>query len=300
MQQDYLDRINKAFWYIDENLEAELTLKTVAAAAYYSPFHLHRLFKAVTNETLNSYITRKRIERSAILLIHHKNLSIAHIATKYGFNSDSVFSRTFKKIYGQSPSQFRQANAGNLSKISKEDSKNGKANYISRQYLRNITKLKKWIAMNAKIKIADCPEMNLVYMTQIGEKGIEETFQQMLKWAVPKGVLSKPGNYMCRVFHDSFKVTEAEKVRMSIGLASVNSLFKDEEVSASKIEAGKYIVGSYEIGMDEFENAWNALFIWMSENGYKKDDRNPFELYRNNPNEHPGKKFQVDFFIPVK
>lgn len=96
MQEEYIHRINKVLTYIDENLNNELSLKTLSNVAYYSPFHLHRLFKAITNETLNTYITRKRIERTAMMLIHNKEYSITEIAYKYGFKNDSTFSRTFK------------------------------------------------------------------------------------------------------------------------------------------------------------------------------------------------------------
>ncbi|HNB81854.1 MAG TPA: AraC family transcriptional regulator, partial [Chitinophagaceae bacterium] len=113
MKDEYLKRINTVLTYIDENLDKELSLQTVARVAYYSPFHLHRLFKAITNEPLNSYIIRKRIERTAMMLIHNKEHTVAEIAEKYGFKNDSTFSRTFKKIYGLSPSSFRKLNLNN-------------------------------------------------------------------------------------------------------------------------------------------------------------------------------------------
>ena len=130
MQDEYIKRINKVLTFIDENLDSELSLETISNIAFYSQFHLHRLFKAMTNETLNSYITRKRVERTAMLLIHRKEYSVAEIAVKYGFNSDSSFSRTFKKIYGQSPSEFRKFNLNNFSKISKV-----RSNIYTRGYL---------------------------------------------------------------------------------------------------------------------------------------------------------------------
>lgn len=169
MHQEYINRINTVLIYIDENLETDLSLDTVSNIAFYSPFHFHRLFKAITSEPLNTYIIRKRIERSAMMLIHNNEYSIAEIAIKLGFKNDSTFSRTFKKIYGQSPTQFRKANLGNLSKIGKEDSKIGKVNFITEEYICNINNLKNWIKMNAKIEVLEMPKMNLAYVTQIGK-----------------------------------------------------------------------------------------------------------------------------------
>ena len=124
MNEDYIKRINTILVFIDENLDSELSLEIIARVGFYSPFHLHRIFKAITNETLNSYITRKRIEKAASILLHQKNISITELSLQYGFNSNSSFTRTFKKFYGISPSEFRKSKP-KYSKISQVESKNG-------------------------------------------------------------------------------------------------------------------------------------------------------------------------------
>lgn len=300
MQLEYIKRINKVLTYIENNLDAELSLKTISGVAFYSPFHLHRLFKAITNETLNSYITRKRVEKTAIMLIHHREYSIAEIAAKYGFSNDSTFSRTFKKIYGQSPLEFRNLNLNNFSKIGKLNSKNSQSNFMTEEYLCNITNLKNWIKMNAKIEIIEMPKMYLAFVTHIGVNKIDDAFDKIIKWAQPKGLLNRADTNVCRVFHDSFKVTDANKVRMSIGILSRHELIENGEVALTIIESGKNIVGHFEIEPIEFEKSWESLFIWMSENGYKKSEKYPFEIYYNNFNEHPEKKCIVDFVIPIE
>jgi AraC family transcriptional regulator len=67
MNEEYIKRINKILEYIDENLNNDLSLEKLAKLANYSPFHLHRLFKIYTNETINTFINRKRIEKTASL-----------------------------------------------------------------------------------------------------------------------------------------------------------------------------------------------------------------------------------------
>lgn len=299
MNENYIERINTVLTFIEKNLANDLSLATLSGIAYYSPFHLHRIFKAVTNETLNAYIIRKRTELSAIWLIHNKEMSVSKIRQQLGFKNDSTFSRTFKQMYGLSPTVFRKRNLGNFSKIGKEDSKIGQVHFITDEYLRNITNLKIWIAMNAKIEIKRMPERKLLYITQIGEAGIENTFNKVIAWASVTGVLERESSVICRVFHDSFKITEAGKVRMSIGILVDDDVQAHGEVSESAIEAGKNIVGRFEIAIEEFEKAWNSLFLWMNENGYKKAGRNPFEMYHNNYMEHPQKKCIVDLCIPV-
>ena len=105
---------------------------------------------------------------------------------------------------------------------------------------------------------------------------------------------------MVTIYHDSFKVTEAHKVRMSASILLNNPVETKGEIGQTSIESGRFIVGSFEIQTKEFEKSWTGLFIWMNVNGYKKADRNPFEIYHNNFNEHPEKKAIVDFYIPIE
>ncbi len=300
MNEEYSKRINAVFEYIDANLDNELTLETVSKIAFYSPFHFHRVFKMITNETLNNYITRKRIEKAATFLLHRKEITISDLVTQFGFTNNSTFTRAFKNYYKQSPSAFRKSNPNRFSKISQIDSKNSqqKENYDT--YICNLINLKKWFTMEAKIEIKDIPEQDLAYVTHIGVEGIEKAFAKILKWATPRNILDNPNSKITRLFHDSFKITAPEKVRMSIGVILNQPIKVDGEIGLTQIEKGKHIVGHYEIEPIEFEKAWTGLFIWMNENGYKKADKNLFEIYHNNFNDHPEKKCIVDFYIPVE
>ncbi|HEY1045353.1 MAG TPA: AraC family transcriptional regulator [Bacteroidia bacterium] len=300
MQTSYLLRINKVFTYIDSNLDGELTLNVLADVACYSPFHLHRLFKCIANETLNNYIIRKRIERSALLLIHNPEFSITEISEKYGFNSTSVYSRTFKNFYGISPTEFRKTKPVQLSKIGQVNSKIGQVDHISKDYICNIKLSNDWLKMNAKIEIKKIPEMQLVYITHIGDKGIEEAFNSVLKQAIPKDYLSIENTHICRVFHDSFKITDAEKVRMSIGVISPKALPHDQFFSNTSFDPGKCLVGYFEISIEDFEKAWDSMFLWMSEKGYKRSEQTPLEIYLNKKIEIPNNKLSVELCIPIE
>ncbi|WP_438989850.1 AraC family transcriptional regulator [Polaribacter sp.] len=154
--------------------------------------------------------------------------------------------------------------------------------------------------MNAKIEIKETPELNLAGLTHVEKNGIENAFEKLIKWAIPKGLLNNSETKMGRIFYDSFKVTEPNKVRMSIFLAT-NKLFETEgEINKLTIKKGKCIVGRFEITPNEFEKSWTSLFIWMNKNGYKKSIENPFEIYHNDYREHTENKFIVDLNIPIE
>lgn len=153
--------------------------------------------------------------------------------------------------------------------------------------------------MNAKIEIKEMPKMDLVYVSSIGPHNLEIAYGKLIQWATPHGLINKQTRPVT-IYHDSFKVTEHDKVRMSACLVLCNPVKTEGEIGLTTIEAGKFIVGSFEIAMNEFEKSWTGLFIWMNENGYKKADREPFEIYYNNFKEHPERKAIVDFCIPIE
>ena len=105
---------------------------------------------------------------------------------------------------------------------------------------------------------------------------------------------------MITIYHDSFKITQSDKVRMSACILLNKPVETEGEIGLTSIKGGKFIVGSFEVGLNDFEKSWTGLFLWMNENGYKKADGNPFEIYHNNFNEHPEKKAIVDFYIPIE
>ncbi len=154
--------------------------------------------------------------------------------------------------------------------------------------------------MHAKIEIKETPELHLASITQIGVNGIEEAFERLIRWATPKGLMNSNEAKMARIFHDSFKITGPDKVRMSIGLLTDEPFETDGEIHKTSIKKSKCIVGRFEITADGFEKAWSGLFIWMNENGYKKADGHPFEIYQNDFREHPEGKVVVDMYLPIE
>lgn len=298
IQADYRSRVNRFFKFIDENLESDLSLNMISEIAFFSPFHFHRVFKFITGETLNVYVTRRRIEKLALDLLH-KNTTTTETAHKYGFSDNSSFSRTFKKYYGISPTEFRKQNPNRLSKIRQLQSKNGQEYPDYEKYLCIIDNLKNWIKMNAKIEVTEMPKMDLAYVSNIGSQNLENAYGKLIQWATPQGLMNDQTK-LVTIYHDSFKVTEANKVRMSAAIMLNKPTETEGEIGLTSVEAGKFIVGSFKIGLNEFEKSWTGLFLWMNEKGYKKADRNPFEIYHNNFNEHPERKAIVDFYIPVE
>lgn len=297
--EEHFKRIRKVLTYIDQNLENELSLEKLAEIGAYSAFHFHRIFRGIVGETLQEYITRKRLEKSAMMLSHQKQKSIEDVFSEVGFKSNSTFSKTFKKYFGISPSVFRKNSPEKFSKILPINSNIGQKEVVFEQYLYNIIQMKNFMETNAKIEVKEMPEMHLASVLSIGIQNVEKAYHKLISWAISKNLFPSEHVKMISVYHDSFKVTAPDKVRIHACMLLDESIKNDREIFAETLPKGKYIVGSFFIGIHEFEKAWQGLFLWMNENGYQYRRTNPYEIYHNNYQEHPEKKCKVDFCIPI-
>jgi AraC-like DNA-binding protein/ligand-binding sensor protein len=98
--------ITRAKEFIHEHQTEELTLGIVAKAVNTSTFYFCKMFKKVTGINYTDYLSRVRIEKSKNLLLN-PNLRVSEIAFEVGFQSLTHFNRVFKKILGQSPTEYR-------------------------------------------------------------------------------------------------------------------------------------------------------------------------------------------------
>ncbi len=106
---DYLRIVQEALKYIGENLTNNISLNVLSKQAHFSSCYFHRLFQSVVGEPLMEYVRRKRLLCAADDLLNSDN-NIIDIAFKYQFNSQDVFSRAFRRLYGVTPYEYRKLN----------------------------------------------------------------------------------------------------------------------------------------------------------------------------------------------
>ena len=104
---DYLRQVQCAIDYIEQHLSDEIALGDVSRAAGVSHWHFLRIFKALTNETLKSYIRLRRLANARSSL-RTSSRSILDIALAAGFESQAAFNRAFKQAFGVTPARYRR------------------------------------------------------------------------------------------------------------------------------------------------------------------------------------------------
>lgn len=94
--------------YINGHYAEDITLDRISQMVELSRTYVCGLFKKEMGINITSYITNYRIEKARELL-RDTNMKSYEIAEKVGFIDESYFSRTFKKVTGQSPNAYRKS-----------------------------------------------------------------------------------------------------------------------------------------------------------------------------------------------
>lgn len=102
----YNSRILKIIKFINQNLEAELSLNSLAAEFYLNKSYLAHIFKENTGFSVLQYIHYKKIMKAKELLLTEK--SCGEVASILNFGNYSSFYRAFKKEIGISPQKYQK------------------------------------------------------------------------------------------------------------------------------------------------------------------------------------------------
>ncbi|HEU5139909.1 MAG TPA: AraC family transcriptional regulator [Bacillales bacterium] len=101
------DPVQRCLDYIDSHASELIGLEEMAEVAGISKYYLHRLFRDNVGETPINYLTRKRVEIAAQLLVE-TNFPVKEVAQRSGFAYGNYFARVFRKWMQTSPDQFRK------------------------------------------------------------------------------------------------------------------------------------------------------------------------------------------------
>ena len=102
------ESMGKARQFIRDHQTEEIALSDVSGAVHMSTFYFCKTFKKATGLTFTDYLSRARIEKARELLLK-PNVRISEVAFEVGFQSLTHFNRTFHRVLGESPTEYRAA-----------------------------------------------------------------------------------------------------------------------------------------------------------------------------------------------
>ncbi len=103
---EWIERLNEAIGYIEENLAGEIDYEQLGRIACCSSYHFQRMFSYMAGMPLSEYIRRRRMSLAAVDL-QGGDAKISDVAAKYGYSSPTAFNRAFQSIHGIAPSAVR-------------------------------------------------------------------------------------------------------------------------------------------------------------------------------------------------
>lgn len=105
--EQYAETVKQCIHFLDRNYSKNFDIDQMAKDFAISKTLLYSLFSQLTGTTINQYISKKRIQSAANLLLM-SNMSIQEISEMVGYPEYSTFYRNFRKIVGKTPNEFRR------------------------------------------------------------------------------------------------------------------------------------------------------------------------------------------------
>ena len=297
---EYEKRVNQVVDHVSAHLAEDLTLEGLARVAAFSPFHFHRIFRAVTGETLFGFVYRLRLERAALALVHHRDRSILAVALDHGFSSAATFARAFKTHFGMSATDWRGGGAERWRKRGKANGNQSKAK--RRRTRHGAPRRTKEATMD--VRIGELPRYHVAYMRYVGPygpHGIPALWTRLYEWMRTHD-LAGPDAVKLGIAHDDPAVTAVEKLRYDACVVVPSDFRGDKWVNVMDVPGGKHAISAFTSTAHEIEEAWGVLYrTWLPGSGYEPDDRPCLEVYRGNPEVagRPG-AFRCQLCIPVR
>jgi AraC family transcriptional regulator len=289
----YRSRINKVIDYVNDNLDRSISLDELASVAAFSPFHFHRIFVAVTGESVNFFTNRIRLEKAARLLKFSKQ-SIFEIALECGFSSSPTLSRAFKQYFEISPRTYRKE--GNL-----ENSKIRKELVPLDEYLCPMSD--EALRASFPVQIKELPERRIAYIRVVDsyrEGLVISAFDALVSWAKKVDVFDAGTIFGMSL--DDPKVTPKEKYRYEACI----TIPKDFKVQAPHIETTVLPKCNYAIvtatgNFNFVATGIHYLFNrWLIQSVYEPAHQHGLEIFRDKDNVCNWDHFDLDLCLPVQ
>ena len=289
---EYTQRINRVIDYLRANLDHQVKLEELAKVACFSEFHFHRVFSAVSGETLNHFTNRLRLEKAARLL-RYSGQSLTDIALNCGFSSSATFSRAFRSGYETSPSQFRKSGQIKKSKICKEL-------YWAQEYLLPMSAEEKRAAF--PVRLIDVPERQVAYIRVTNAFEMDRVLAALgtlIEWAKSQDIFSQGTLFGMSV--DDPHVTPKHLYRYEVCLASSLPFKCMEGISTLKMPAMRYAATRVSGDIRKVTTATDYLFRgWLINSDYEPEHAPGLEVFLDKENAMDWSHFDLDLCIPVR
>ena len=277
-EHDYRRRIARVIEAILLDPGAPHSVEALASVANLSPFHFHRIYRALTGERVAETVQRLRMAQAAYRLKDQEQ-TVTAIALDAGYDSPQAFARAFRSFAGVSPSAFR-ARQGELARPRAE----------TPRAMRDAGTIGA-----PDVEIVELAPIDALCLRHEGPIAtIGQTFRKLAR-ALDIDVANAHGVVgICTGDPD-----DGDSFRYRAGIAPTTPIEPTGAVEAVRVEGGLYasyrLIGPPALIAPTFQSLFGG---WLPRSGYDPDDRPALELYRGRAS--PRREGVIDLLIPIR
>jgi AraC family transcriptional regulator len=262
------------------------TLDGLASRAGWSPFHLHRTFRAMVSETPKQYMLRLRLQQAATRLASSDD-SVLAVALGTGFNSHEVFTRAFRRYFGVAPAAYR---ARALAGVSAE----ARTRHVALVHTSGpcfglfhvpASSRRRSSMPTLSIERREIAAQNILYVhLRVGRHELANAIGEGLGKAFPYSQrlgLAIAGRPFTR-----YLSTGPGLFSIEVGMPVATAPQGEGAVEAGTLPAGPVAVAMHGGHYDQLSETYAALERWIEANGYRAGGA-PWESYITDPADHP-------------
>ncbi|WP_130805385.1 AraC family transcriptional regulator [Senegalia massiliensis] len=289
----YENDIIKVVNYIEKNLQNDLYVEELTSNIGYSYYHFSRVFYSATGEKLGDYIRRRRLAEASIRLIE-TNDSILMIALDYQFQSQEAFTRSFKKVFGITPKEYRMNGVKSISNTKFELNKDRLNHRFYKIDLKpdivKITEDKYLIGLEKSFTIREniIPNIWDIFLSRFKE----------IKDSINENILY--GMTIANFDIDFAKFNENTKSKHFVGVEVKRYSEPPLGMKVEKINKGYYAVFRYKGSIKNIRNTYEYIWgTWAKNLKYNLRKDHQIEVYDQEFYDYDDERNIIKIYMPI-
>ena len=275
--KNYRQRLTRVIDYMHDHFDRDLDVNTLAEVAMMSPYHFHRIYRKLAQETVNATVRRLRLQRAAAELIRSQK-TLSEIANLVSYGSLQAFSRAFTKQFGESPSEYRDAKRAQQAAI------------IDQPFIAMLPTEEKVYKDMFTVEIMNLEAIHVAAYSHQGDyMEIGAVFEKLFMYGVSQGLASQSTRSFGLYFDDPQSVDESKlRSKACASIPEGTMLPGDDAPETMMIPGGRYATLLFKGSYAELEKPYDWMFgQWLPNSGFEAADFPPMEEYLNDPKTTP-------------
>ncbi len=283
MNNNFSHKVDRIVEYLNRHMNSTPSLQDLAEVARLSPYHFHRVYRAMTGETPMATLRRIRIAR-ALAMLRDTTKPITEIAFDVGYDTSQAFSKSFRQMTGCSATQAR-ANRDELDSL---------ANQLSRGPSRTP-------APSIEVRLVSIEPFKVISARHIGPpSGLFSKFSELFGWAEKTGLLHDfRGIYGIPIDDPREQCDEGPRFDccFDFGPNAESIQQYNQAMLGGGLHAVARHVGPYE-GIDDIYDAMYGS--WIESSHYVLRNQCSYNHYLVDPSTVPAEQWETDIYIPIE